>query len=215
MWLCVPQEDTERSCKHQRRPNPRDTLCLHRLIFTANCSNLIWYAYHFWGAAGEWALGTTQTTVFTMNDLSNPKKIQHEYMEELAQLDAVIIALLLLPRWISRHSKSTWCGCLAAIFPVGLTHTHVIHILWHIKERPHTSQSKSTNRSFMKTLEYEGVCFIQLWLFRKVLRNNCSTCSSLTAISIKVGHLLAIPQLNCPTGNRKTDVYGRQLRPHE
>lgn len=115
VWLCVPQEDTERSCKHQRRPNPRDTLCLHHLIFTANCSNLIWYAYHFWGAAGEWALGTTQTTVFTMNNLSNPKKIQQEYMEELAQLDAVIIALLLLPRWISGHSKSTWCGCCGTL----------------------------------------------------------------------------------------------------
>lgn len=49
------------------------------------------------GAVGGWALETTQTTVFTMNNLSNPKKIQHEYMEEPALLYTVTISLLLLP----------------------------------------------------------------------------------------------------------------------
>lgn len=50
------------------------------------------------GGSRGWALGTTQTTVFTMNNLSNPEKMQHEYTEELAYLDAMISALLLLPR---------------------------------------------------------------------------------------------------------------------
>lgn len=82
------------------------TYCLHRPVFIEDCSNLIWYAYHFHGGSRGPALGTTQTTVFTMNNLSNPKKIQHEYMEELAWLD-VVMALLLLPRGISRYSEGT------------------------------------------------------------------------------------------------------------
>lgn len=55
-------------------------------------SALMWYGMHSISmvAAGGWALGTTQTTVLTKNNPSNAEKIQHSYMEELAELDASI-----------------------------------------------------------------------------------------------------------------------------
>lgn len=82
----------------QTRPNPRDTLCLHRLVFTANGSNLIWYAYHFYGGSRGVGSGDHTDNAVYHEQPTTPKKTQHEYMEKLDFLDAVIMAPLPLPR---------------------------------------------------------------------------------------------------------------------
>lgn len=114
--LCSPGGHGEKLQTPEQALPWRHTRCLHHLIFTANCSNLIWCAYHFWGVGGESGGGWRKSGVWgphrehcllwiTQETLG---KTQHEYMEELSRLNAVIIALWLLPRWISRHSKSIW-----------------------------------------------------------------------------------------------------------
>ena len=42
---------THRGAANTRGGLTLETYCLHRLVFTANCSNLIWYAHHFHGGS--------------------------------------------------------------------------------------------------------------------------------------------------------------------
>lgn len=213
MCVSVTQKDTEGSCKHQRKPNLRDKHAVYTASFLQQTA-LIWYGMHIIStrAAGGWALGTTQTTAFTMNNPSNPKKIQHEYTEELAELDAGIIALLLLPRWISRHSECTWCGSLAAIFPVGsVGGKSAAHMSFTFSDtcnnkRKTTHKSvelKTAWKSFMNAFaKYGGLCFMQRWLIRRVLLNNGNTLKFRSYFNLEW----------CPSGNFTTEWFNWHRR---
>lgn len=122
--LCVPQEGTERSYKHQRRPNPGDTLAVCTTSFSQqtaliwHCARIISGGLGWWGrVVQEWTLGTTQRTVFTMNNSRNPRKnptwicggavqakcpddcdcYQGEYLDTAKALDAAV--WLIFSQW--------------------------------------------------------------------------------------------------------------------
>lgn len=141
--------------------------CRHPIV-TVNFFNLIEWCNNISVGESNGVPGITQTTLFAMNNRSN-----HHYT--VAELNALIIALLLLPRWLSGCSRSTWRSSLVVIFPLGsvmtTTAANLLFAFFFFNER-HTKIKRREHKPASVTNRCVAVKGDSCWYLKKLFEKN-------------------------------------------